>query len=174
MSADVVRPNVSRRQFIKRVTAAGGVASAYGSQVSESALAQQPGRVRSFDHVALPMQNTEAMLAFYRALGFVVAENASTCRVHFGDQKINFHRPATWQRDTFTLRGPTAKPGCGDLCFLWDGTPESLNTMLDRAGAKIIEGPAKRDGGRDGGKATGTSVYVRDPDANLLEFIIYS
>jgi catechol 2,3-dioxygenase-like lactoylglutathione lyase family enzyme len=177
MAADSVRPterSVSRRRFIKRAVAAGGIASACGSPVSGSALAQQPGGVRSFDHVALPMQNTEAMLAFYRALGFVVAENASTCRVHFGDQKINFHRPATWQREAFTLRGPTAKPGCGDLCFVWDGRPESLRAVLDRAGAKIIEGPATRDGGRDGGKATGTSVYVRDPDSNLLEFIIYS
>ena len=42
--------------------------------------------------------------------------------------------------------------------------------MLDRAGAKVIEGPAARQGGR---KATGSSVYVRDPDGNLLEFIIY-
>ena len=172
MDEELVRgleQGVTRRQFFKRATVAGGAAS-----VSGLGMAQGSGSIRSFDHVALPMQNTEAMIAFYRALGLVVAENAATCRVHFGDQKINFHRPATWQRETFTLRGPTAKPGCGDLCFVWDGTPEALRAVLDRAAAKIIEGPAQRDGGRDGGKATGTSVYVRDPDGNLLEFIIYS
>ncbi len=40
-------------------------------------------------------------------------------------------------------------------------------------GARVIEGPVERDGGRDGGRAKGTSLYVRDPDANLLEFMIY-
>jgi catechol 2,3-dioxygenase-like lactoylglutathione lyase family enzyme len=135
-----------------------------------SALAQQPGRVRGFDHVALPMQNTDAMLAFYRGLGFEVRENAAACSIYIGDQMINFHRPATWQRETFTLRAPAAKPPCGDLCFVWEGTPESLKAMLDRAGAKVEEGPVARQGGR---KKAASSVYVRDPDGNLLEFMIY-
>ena len=43
--------------------------------------------------------------------------------------------------------------------------------MLNRAGAKVIEGPVGRQGGR---KKSATSVYVRDPDGNLLEFMIYS
>ena len=57
-----------------------------------------------------------------------------------------------------------------DLCFVWDGTATSLKTMLDRAGVKIEVGPVDRAGGR---KRTGSSVYVRDPDGNLLEFMIY-
>ena len=48
---------------------------------------------------------------------------------------------------------------------MWDGTPQSLKAMLDRASAKIIEGPVPRQGGR---KAAASSVYVRDPDGNLL------
>jgi catechol 2,3-dioxygenase-like lactoylglutathione lyase family enzyme len=131
---------------------------------------QQSGNIRGFDHVALPMQNTDAMLAFYRSLGLQVAENPQAVSVYIGSQMINFHRPATWQRESFTLRAPAAKPPCGDLCFVWDGTPESLNSMLDRAGAKIIEGPVARQGGR---RAAASSVYVRDPDGNLLEFMIY-
>ena len=43
--------------------------------------------------------------------------------------------------------------------------------MLDRAGAKIIEGPVARQGGR---QKAASSVYVRDPDGNLLEFMIYA
>ena len=43
------------------------------------------------------MQNTAAMLAFYRGLGFQVTENARACSVYIGDQMINFHQPATWQ-----------------------------------------------------------------------------
>src|ERR1700722_1389082 len=151
----------SRRRFVKGVVVA---ASATG------AIAQQTGKVKGFDHVALPMQNTDAMLAFYRGLGFDVTENAVACSVYIGDQMINFHRPATWQRDSFTLRAPAAKPPCGDLCFVWDGTPEALKAFLDHAGAKIIEGPVARQGGR---KKASSSVYVRGPDGNLLEFMIY-
>jgi catechol 2,3-dioxygenase-like lactoylglutathione lyase family enzyme len=150
-----------RRGFVTALAAA-GVAAAQPSQA--------PGRVRGFDHVALPMQNTDAMLAFYRGLGFDVTENAVACSVYIGDQMINFHRPATWQRESFTLRAPAAKPPCGDLCFVWDGTPEALQAMLDRAGAKIIEGPVARQGGR---RKASSSVYIRDPDGNLLEFMIY-
>ncbi len=155
--------NFPRRKFISAIAAAG--AAGYESQ------AQNAGSVRGFDHVALPMQNTGAMLAFYRRLGFDVVENRAACSVYVGQQMINFHRPATWQNESFTLRAPAAKPPCGDLCFVWDGTPEALRGMLDRAGAKIFEGPVPRQGGR---KKPGSSVYVRDPDGNLLEFIIYS
>jgi len=159
-----MKRNSSRRRFIRGVAAAG--ASVGGFQTA----AQRAGSVRGFDHVALPMQNTSAMLAFYRSLGFEVRESETACSVYIGDQMINFHRPARWQDAAFTLRAPAAKPPCGDLCFVWDGTPESLKAMLDRAKAKIIEGPAPRQGGR---KKTGSSVYVRDPDGNLLGFMIY-
>lgn len=101
------------------------------------------------------MQNTEAMLAFYRSLGLEVVENAKACSVYIGGQMINFHRPAHWQDVTFTLRAPAARP------------PKA---MLDRAGAKIVEGPVERQGGR---KKAASSVYVRDRDGNLLEFMIY-
>jgi len=151
----------SRRKFVQAATAA----------AASNLSAQQTGSVRGFDHVALPMQNTAAMLAFYRGLGFQVTENARSCSVYIGDQMINFHQPATWQNPTFTLRAPAARPPCGDLCFVGDGTPAALKAMLDRAGAKIIEGPVGRQGGR---KKAASSVYVRDPDGNLLEFMIYS
>jgi catechol 2,3-dioxygenase-like lactoylglutathione lyase family enzyme len=157
-----VRPRVSRRRFVGEAIAVSTV---------PAASAQQSGGIRGFDHVALPMQNTDAMLEFYRGLGCDVIESATACSVYVGGQMINFHRPVTWQRDTFTLRAPAAKPPCGDLCFVWDGTPESLKSMLDRAGAKIIEGPVTRQGGR---RKAASSVYVRDPDGNLLEFMIYS
>jgi catechol 2,3-dioxygenase-like lactoylglutathione lyase family enzyme len=156
--------SVSRRRFM---TGAAGV----GAITTEAeALAQTAGRVRGFDHVALPMQNTAAMLAFYRGLGLQVNEGAQACSVYIGDQMINFHRPARWQDAAFTLRAPAAKPPCGDLCFVWEGTPASLKAMLDKAGAQLVEGPVARQGGR---QKAASSVYVRDPDGNLLEFMIY-
>ena len=154
----------SRRTFVRTIASAGAVATA------SRARAQQAGRVRGFDHVALPMQNTDAMVRFYRALGFQMNETANAVSVYVGDQMINFHRPARWQDAAFTLRAPAARPPCGDLCFVWEGTAASLKAMLDRAGAKVEEGPVDRAGAR---RKTGSSVYVRDPDGNLLEFMIY-
>jgi catechol 2,3-dioxygenase-like lactoylglutathione lyase family enzyme len=83
---------------------------------------------------------------------------------------INFHRPETWQRSGFTLRAPAAEPPCGDLCFVWDGSGPLLRERLERAGAAVVEGPVAREGGR---REDATSVYVRDPDGNLLEFLTY-
>jgi catechol 2,3-dioxygenase-like lactoylglutathione lyase family enzyme len=128
------------------------------------------GRVEGFDHVSLPMQRTDAMVAFYRALGLQVAERPGVVSVYVGDQMINLHRPEAWQGKGFALRAPAARPPCGDLCFVWDGSPESLHARLDQAGAEIEEGPVERHGGR---QALASSVYVRDPDGNLLEFMIY-
>lgn len=119
-------------------------------------------------------------MAFYRSLGFDILHEAEwragdfpAFAISCGDQKINVHDPKLWQNSKFTLRGPTAEPGCGDFCFVWDGTEAALEELLDGAGAEVITGPAPRTGGRDGGTAEGTSRYIRDPDDNLLEFIVY-
>ena len=159
-----MKRDISRRRLITSVAAAGALAG--GSRI----MAQQPAGIRGFDHVALPMEHTDEMLAFYRGLGLQVTENANACSVYVGNQMINFHRPAHWQDKAFTLRAPAAKPACGDLCFVWEGAAESLKAMLVRAGAKVVEGPVERQGGR---KKAGSSVYIRDPDGNLLEFMIY-
>lgn len=125
--------------------------------------------VASIDHVALPMEHTEAMGAFYRALGMEVTENEFLLRVHVGDQMINFHRPELW-RQKFSLRAPAASPPCGDLCFVWNGSAEALASAIKAADAVVEEGPVEREGGR---RVAATSVYLRDPDGNLLEFLRY-
>jgi catechol 2,3-dioxygenase-like lactoylglutathione lyase family enzyme len=130
----------------------------------------RPAAIAGFDHVSLPMRHTEAMVAFYRSLGLHVAEQRHVVSVYVGEQMINLHRPEIWQREGFTLRAPAARPPCGDLCFVWAGSAEALDARLRAAGTEIIEGPVARQGGR---RASGSSVYVRDPDGNLLEFMIY-
>jgi len=127
------------------------------------------GTIAGFDHVALPMEHTEAMIAFYRSLGLPVAEHPHLVQVYLGNQMINFHRPELWQRG-FSLRAPAARPPCGDFCLVWDGSEESLRALLDRAEIEIEAGPVPREGGR---RAAGSSVYVRDPDGNLVEFMTY-
>ncbi len=163
-----------RRSFIKRLIAAGVGVSATGTLAGRAAGGvRQASGIVALDHVAIPIQNVEEMVLFYRALGFVVREGARIVSIHFGDQKINFHRPSLWQSGTFTLRAAAAQPPCGDFCWVWEGTEASLSAMLERAGAEIVA-EGERSGGRDGGNGVGQSVYTRDPDGNLLEFIRYS
>ncbi len=163
-----------RRMFLGRCFRSGAVAAfAAGILGRKRTPAQTANEISGFDHVAVPMRKTEDMVRFYRALGLQVNEGERICSVHFGDHKINFHRPRLWQNASFGLRAPAAQPPCGDFCFVWDGTEKALVDRLARAEAEIIEGPVDRQGGLDGGTAKGISRYTRDPDGNLLEFIIY-
>jgi catechol 2,3-dioxygenase-like lactoylglutathione lyase family enzyme len=127
-------------------------------------------QITGLDHVSLPLQHVDEMVAFYRGLGLDVAEGRVLVTVHVGAQMINFHRPEIWTRTDFTLRAPAAQPPCGDVCFVWDGTVDGARARLAAIGAPIEEGPVARDGGR---RAGGTSVYTRDPDGNLVELITY-
>src|SRR4029079_18140240 len=106
----------SRRAFVK------GMVAAVAASGSAALHAQGANRVSGFDHVAVPMQNTDAMVAFYRRLGFQMTENESAVWVYFGTQMITSHRPAPWQDPSFTLRAPAAKPPCVDFCFVWSGS----------------------------------------------------
>lgn len=128
------------------------------------------GAIAGFDHVSLPLRDAGAMATFYRALGLTVDETEHLVVVHLGDQMINFHREAMWTRADFTLRAPAATPPCGDFCVVWRAPAEELDAALVGAGAVVEEGPVPRRGGRG---VDATSVYVRDPDGNLVEFMRY-
>lgn len=128
------------------------------------------------DHIAMPTTNAERLIAFYKKLGFSIndeeewrAGTAGTFSIQIGDSKINVH-PEGY---TANLRGPTATPGCTDICFVYDGTVEECQEMLDKAGVEVIIGPVPRKGGRGRGTVPSLSFYARDPDENLLEWMIY-
>ena len=132
--------------------------------------------VAGIDHVAIPTSNAERLIEFYKRLGFTVNDEeewrggrARVFSIQVGDSKINVHPEGF----TAHLRGPTATPGCGDICFVWDGGVDRLQEMLRTAGVDVIEGPGPRKGGRGGGKVPAVSLYARDPDDNLLEFMVY-
>lgn len=131
--------------------------------------------IKAFDHAAVPVSDMEAMLTFYGKLGCAISEDYAPIvySVCFGDNRINFHAPQLWQSEDFTLRGPAARPGCGDFCFVWEGGSEALAELIDSLATPVITGPVERQGGRAGGTGVGMSTYIRDPDGNLLEFIVY-
>src|SRR3954467_5627599 len=98
--------------------------------------------ITGLDHVALPVQDPPAMMTFYGALGFEVPDEAAWRRtdrprlpIACGDQKLNLHTPAEWQDPAPPLRAPAARPGCADLCFVWEGGLEALLEALRHAGA---------------------------------------
>ena len=130
----------------------------------------------SIDHIAMPTANAERLIEFYKRLGFTIndeeawrAGQTGIFSIQIGDSKINVH-PEGY---TATLRGPTAVPGCADICFVWDGTAEECQAMLAQAGVEVIRGPGPRKGARAGGGLPAVSLYARDPDQNLLEWMIY-
>ncbi|MCH8279590.1 MAG: VOC family protein [Chloroflexi bacterium] len=130
----------------------------------------------SIDHIAMPTGNAEKLIEFYKRIGFTIndeeewrAGKARIFSIQIGDSKINVH-PEGFTAD---LRGPTAVPGCADICFVWDGTADQCKKMLEEAGVEIIRGPGPRRGARAGGGLPAVSLYARDPDQNLLEWMIY-
>ena len=128
------------------------------------------------DHIAMPTADAERLMAFYKKLGFAIndeeewrAGTANIFSIQVGESKINVH-PEGYMAD---YRGPTAVPGCTDICFVWEGSVEECQEMLAEAGVEVIQGPVARTGGRDRGAAPSLSLYARDPDGNLLEWMIY-
>lgn len=124
----------------------------------------------------MPTADVERLIDFYRRLGFEIDDEAyrggtaPIFSIVVGDAaKINVHPPGFVGK--LGLRGDAAAPGCLDICFVWDGTLSGCLKMLERAGVEIAWGPVAGFGGRKGVPAT--RIYVRDPDGNLLEWMIY-
>ena len=128
------------------------------------------------DHIAMPTANAERLIQFYKKLGFTNNDEAewrsgtaNIFSIQVGDSKINVH-PEGY---TASYRGPTAVPGCTDICFVWEGSVEACQKMLSDVGIEVIRGPGARKGARQRGALPAVSLYARDPDENLLEWMIY-
>lgn len=120
------------------------------------------------DHSVLAVSDWDRSNAFYRdVLGAeVMALDSGRYAYRFGRTQLNVHGPG--EPASELARIPVA-PGGSDLCFVWPGTPDEAVEHLEAHGVEIEAGPVKRFGAR----GNGTSVYFRDPDGSLLEFISY-
>lgn len=126
--------------------------------------------LHSLDHLVLTVRDVAVTVAFYeRALGmiaepFTVADGSTRTALRFGTMKINLHPIATPFRPH--ARAPTS--GSADLCFLTDQHPDVWIAHLDAVSVPIVDGPVRRTG------ASGPilSIYVRDPDGNLIEIAL--
>ncbi len=123
--------------------------------------------IERLDHLVLTVADIDRTCAFYtRVLGMeVVHFGEGRTALKFGQQKINLH-PAD-RVPGLVADKPT--PGSGDLCFITTVPLTDVVTHLDRCGVPLIAGPGPRAG------AIGTiqSVYIRDPDRNLIEISNY-
>ncbi|MEQ8899218.1 MAG: VOC family protein [Roseovarius sp.] len=121
----------------------------------------------SLDHLVLTVRDVTRTCDFYRevlgmeVVSFRPADGTERSALSFGSQKINLHQAGA----EFEPKAEAPQPGSADLCFLSATPVEEWVTHFGAHGVEVIEGPVARTG------ATGPilSVYIRDPDGNLIE-----
>jgi len=125
-------------------------------------------KITNLDHLVLTVQSVERSCQFYgEVLGMeIVTFGQDRKAASFGQQKINF-------QEVGKEIDPKAKypaPGSGDFCLITADTPANVLLHLKQKGVAVELGPVQRTG------AMGpiTSIYVRDPDDNLVEISSYT
>jgi len=119
--------------------------------------------ISKLDHIVLTIKDIHATTLFYTTVLGMKAVSFAKDRqaLQFGNQKINLHQ----QGDEIEPHALQPTPGSADLCLITEISLEQVIDHVQSCGAKILAGPVPRSG------ATGglLSVYLRDPDGNLIE-----
>ncbi len=123
--------------------------------------------IKKLDHFVLTVKDIEKTIHFYTVILGMQKETFGEGRIalRFGNQKINLHQAG----HEFEPKAKHPLPGSADLCFITEEKIESIINHLQKHNVEIEEGPVKRTG------AVGpiVSVYIRDPDYNLIELSNY-
>ena len=125
-------------------------------------------RVASLDHLVLTVQDIPRAIKFYvEVLGMQeVTFGDNRKALTYGQQKINLHKFGK----EFEPKAASPLPGSADLCFIIDGALEDFMEHLNYNNIEILQGPVARNGALGAIK----SVYIRDPDQNLIELSSYA
>ncbi len=120
------------------------------------------------DHCVIHVTEWERSNRFYvDVIGAQLIDRPVGFAYRFGDKQLNVHGPGVQPAEVARL---PVKPGNSDLCFEWDGPISEAVAHLQRHGIAVERGPMRRFGA----KGEGTSVYFRDPDGSLMEFMSYT
>ena len=122
--------------------------------------------IERFDHIVLTVDDIPATIEFYqRVLGMTgrsfVSGDVERWALHFGEGKINLHQTG---RD-FEPRAQRATPGSADLCFTTAKPIDQIVSEMALQDVALVAGPSPRTGAR----GDLLSIYIRDPDGNLIE-----
>jgi catechol 2,3-dioxygenase-like lactoylglutathione lyase family enzyme len=119
------------------------------------------------DHVVIAVSDWERSNAFYRdVVGVELAQQGERVRYRAGGVQLNVHGPGM---DPAPVARVPVEPGNSDLCFVWPGAIDGAVEHLREQDVPVEDGPVARMGA----SGRGMSVYFRDPDGSLLEFISY-
>jgi catechol 2,3-dioxygenase-like lactoylglutathione lyase family enzyme len=123
--------------------------------------------IEGMDHLVLTVGSIERTVAFYTGVLGMRAETFGDGRwaLHFGSQKFNLHQAG----HEFEPKAARPTPGSIDICLVSSTPPDVVVAALRDRHVPIVEGPV----GRTGAKGPMRSVYVRDPDDNLVEICHY-
>jgi catechol 2,3-dioxygenase-like lactoylglutathione lyase family enzyme len=120
------------------------------------------------DHCVIHVSEWERSNKFYvEVMGAALVPRPVGYAYRFGDKQLNVHGPGVQPAEVARL---PVQPGNSDLCFEWEGPIEGAIAHLKAHGVAIERGPLQRFGA----KGAGTSVYFRDPDGSLMEFMSYA
>jgi len=123
--------------------------------------------ITGFDHLVLTVRSIARTCEFYeQAMGAqVITFGAGRTALQLGDHKINLHEAG----NEFEPKARTPTPGSGDICLITGAPLTEVEQHLRAKGITIEEGPVARTGAR----GPILSIYVRDPDGNLIEIASY-
>lgn len=121
--------------------------------------------IRKIDHLVITTAKLLDCIAFYEALGFRAQDAGGRWELFSGDFKINVHRKG----QELEPKAENVQIGSADLCFEIDGSLADCRETLIKRGLEIELGIVARHGVRGEMK----SLYLRDPDGNLIELCCY-